>query len=913
VVKKGVCTGCIASESMTAGTSITNPDCPTTVTNATPALLDYAPIPNAYVELPSTGSSAVQLANESAMARPTGLTNSSGVTNGNVFLYNLKITQNGLLSLSYSVNGGAFSPVITNQSISASNGALPATLRFGFAGSTGGDTNIHELLCFKAAPSDTSSSSATTDQQLTNKVETSSQAYFAYYSPSDWTGRMTAYGLMVNTAGQLSISSLATWDSQCVLTGVSNLLTSTCPTTGLTTPVNGQPSATGSAGSRVMLTWNGIDTLANPGTAGVPFEWPGSSGITTAEQTIIDAGDASPINANRLNYLRGDQSNEIDPTGAGTFRARNGILSDIVDSSPVWVGAPNSPYALPFKDRYVTTDAVPENTATTPYAKFITNNVGRLNVVYVGADDGFLHAFRTGSEDSAGNLINNTTTPNDGAEILAYMPGTVLNTIHNSTNGALDFSNAQYAHNFFVDATPGVGDLFYGGSWHTWLVGGLGAGGAGLFALDVTDPSTASFNEGNATGVVIGDWSAATLTCANSSTCNTNLGNTYGTPLIRRLHNGMWGVIFGNGFGSSSGDAGIYVMTVDQSTAAKTFYYFSTGTTAKPNGIAYVTAADLDGDHITDYVYAGDLQGNIWRFDLTASIATAWGVGTANTPLFKTQTGQPITTPVVLASAQVAGALPSIIVSFGTGQRTQLTTSTPTTYANAPQSLYGIWDWNFATWNTKSASQYASMTAAQVTQAIGPSSSLPLSIANLQAQMFTPGATAGTIDTSNTPVTWAQCTIVAPITCNSGVFGWYANLPGTSGTGSYEQIVSSPSLFQQSLIVNSTIPATNSPLSCTTGGNTGFTYVISVVSGGTFTQTGSTAKTSGFLTNGDKNMVGLQTNENGALTVVTTKANTTYLIGQLINPVPGQSPGVATQVQLPTNVQVSRVTWTQLR
>jgi type IV pilus assembly protein PilY1 len=887
------------------------------VSNATPALLDYAPIPNAYVELPSS----VQLANEGAMARPTGLT-TSGVTNGNVFIYNLKITSAGLLSLSYSVNGGAYSPVITNQSISASNGTLPSKLRFGFAGSTGGSTNIHELLCFKAQPSDTSSSSATTDQQLTNKVETSSQAYFAYYNPSDWTGRMTAYGLVVSSTGALSINSLATWDSECVLTGVSNLPTPTCPTTGLTTPVNGQPSATGSAGSRAMLTWNGLDTAGNPGTAGIPFEWPGSSGITAAEETVIDAGDTAPINADRLNYLRGDQTNEIDPSGAGIFRARNGILSDIIDSSPVWVGAPSSPYALTFKDRYVAGDAMPENTATTPYTKFMTNNVGRLNVVYVGANDGFLHAFRTGSEDGAGNLIDNSTTPNDGAEILAYMPGSVLNTIHNSTTAPVDFASAQYAHSFYVDGTPGTGDLFYGGAWHSWLVGGLGAGGAGLYALDITDPSSSSFNEGNASGVVMGDWSSATIACANVSTCGTNLGNTYGTPLIRRLHNGMWGVIFGNGFGSTSGDAGIYVMTIDQSTAAKTFYYFSTGTTAKPNGIAYVTAADLDGDHITDYVYAGDLQGNVWRFDLTGCspvavassgcTTTGWGVGTANTPLFKTQTGQPITTPVVLASAQLGGTGPSIIVSFGTGQRTQLTTSTPTTYSSATQSLYGIWDWNFATWNATSASKYASMTAAQVAQATGLSSPYTLGASNLQVQTFSAGTTAGTVDTSNTTVTWAKCT-VSPITCNSGVFGWYANLPGSSGAGSYEQIVSSPSLFQQSLIVNSTIPATNSPLSCTTSGNTGNTYVLSVVSGGTFTQTGSSNKTSGFLTNSDRNMVGLQTNENGALTVVSTKANTTYLIGQLINPLPGQSPGVATQVQLPANVQVSRVTWTQLR
>src|SRR5205823_4626193 len=138
--------------------------------------------------------------------------------------------------------------------------------------------------------------------------------------------------------------------------------------------------------------------------------------------------------------------------------------------------------------------------------------------------------------------------------------------------------------------------------------------------------------------------------------------------------------------------------------------------------------------------------------------ATGWGVGTANAPLFKTQTGQPITTPLVLASAQVAGTVPSIIVSFGTGQRTQITTTTPTTYSSATQSLYGVWDWNFATWNANSASKYASMTAAQVALATSLASPYTLGASNLQAQTFSAGSTAGTVDTSNTTVTWAQCT-----------------------------------------------------------------------------------------------------------------------------------------------------------
>jgi len=103
---------------------------------------------------------------------------------------------------------------------------------------------------------------------------------------------------------------------------------------------------------------------------------------------------------------------------------------------------------------------------------------------------------------------------------------------------------------------------------------------------------------------------------------------------------------------------------------------------------------------------------------------------------------------------------------------------------------------------------------------------------------------------------------------HTGKFGWYAQISGPAlpeNRQAYEQIVSSPSLFQQSLIVNSTIPATNSPLSCTTSGNTGNTYVISVVSGAARSPKQERRPgTSGFVNHTDTNMVGLQTNENGA-------------------------------------------------
>src|SRR5262249_45903923 len=155
-----------------------------------------------------------------------------------------------------------------------------------------------------------------------------------------------------------------------------------------------------------------------------------------------------------------------------------------------------------------------------------------------------------------------------------------------------------------VDATPTAGDLFYGGQWHSWLGGGVGPGGAAPYALGVTQPSPSNFTEGGAPSPLVGGWAPATTTCPHGTHSGNNMGNTYGTPEIRRLHNGTWAVIFGNGYGSATGDAGIFVMTLDPNTAARTFYYLSTatGSTSNPNGIAYASAADLDGDHVTDYV-----------------------------------------------------------------------------------------------------------------------------------------------------------------------------------------------------------------------------------------------------------------------------------------------------------------------
>jgi type IV pilus assembly protein PilY1 len=873
----------------------------TPVSTAT-AIVDYAPIPGAFSVLDPT---IAQIANEGANSRP------DGVTLKNVFFYNLEITQNGLLSFSYSMNGGAYVPVITSQSISASNGSLPATLRFGFAGSTGGDTNIHEILCFKAAPSTVSASSAAVNEKQTSQVQTTSQAYFSFYNPNDWTGRVTAYAL-VDTGGVVSIANSANWDSECVLTGVPS--GQTCLYTGTSTPSTAEPW--GSSG-RQIWTWNGLDTTAVPGNRGIPFEW---GNLVATQRTALGGGNATGPGATRLSYLRGDRTNEINSAGVGAFRARDGVLADIVDASPTWVGPASAPYLNTWKDRYQATgDTISENSGQS-YATFLSNNQNRLNVIYAGADDGFVHGFRTGSEDSTGNVISNSSTPNDGYEVLAYMPGAVLNAIHSATS-SLDYSNPQYAHNFFVDATPATGDLYYNNAWHTWLVGGLGAGGSAIYALDVTNPT--SFTEANAGTLVLGEWSNKTISCTNVGNCGQNLGNTYGTPQIRRLHNGMWAVIFGNGYGSSTGDAGIYIMLIPQSTTtapiSPTFLYLSTGATSG-NGIAYVSSADLDGDHITDYVYAGDLKGNVWRFDLTSTSTSSWAVSTPG-PVFKAATGQPITTPVVVASAVISGTSPQVILGFGTGQRTQFTTTSATSYVTGTtQSLYGIWDWNFTAWNAQSSADYQSLTTSQASTGFGLSAGNPITQSKLQQQTFTiVSGTTNTITASNTAFTWAQCAS----SC-SGKFGWFVNLPYTNGTTTAgatieEQIVSPPSLFEDALVVNSTIPSNNQPLSCTSPTtDQGVTYAISLVNGGTFGAGGTvptsstTTFNSAFVNYRDTATVGIQTNETGSLSVVNTRESTSFLVGQDISIQAGTAPGGTQQVGL-SNTSVNRLTWVELR
>ncbi len=409
-----------AASPTSAGTaSLTNP-------LNTAGILDYGALPGGYSVLP-TGT---QIAAESATTRGAAIP----------IYYQLKISQNGLLSLSYAVcpatGCGAWQGVLTKQNITTANGPLPANFLFGFAGSTGGSNNIHEILCFRADPATSASSSAGASEKQSAKLETGVQAYFAYYNPSNgYTGRVTASSLGFDSYGNVVVASTPNWDASCVLTGV--LTGSTCSTTGVAGPTAAEaPLSPGTAGSRQILTWNG--------SSGVAFQY---GNLTAAQQSAVDAGDGSST-PDRVNFLRGDRSNEINSAGTGEFRRRTGVLGDIVNSSPTWVGSPGAPYTATWADRLNASATPPENGSTAQtYPAYASAQFNRTQVVYVGANDGLLHGFRSGTYNSSVGTCATTPsascfTNNDGLELIAYMPGSLLsgvssNLIHPDTTNPI--------------------------------------------------------------------------------------------------------------------------------------------------------------------------------------------------------------------------------------------------------------------------------------------------------------------------------------------------------------------------------------------------------------------------------------------------------------------------------------------
>ncbi len=346
---------------------------------------------------------------------------------------------------------------------------------------------------------------------------------------------------------------------------------------------------------------------------GINFSKTGlNSSQLAALSNIYDSVD------NLLRWVQGDFQQEAPN---GNFRARNGnMLGDIVNSDPVYSGAENYAY-----------DVLPGAEGSS-YASFLANTKAtRQAMVYLGANDGMFHGFNVG------------TSPNyadGGVEQFAYMPNAVIPNL--LQYAAPPAGGTYYPHVYMVDGPPSISDAFLGGAWKSVLVGTTGAGGQAIFALDVTNPS--SFASSNPVLWEISD-SATQAYVPNPNTSagvteqsavHGDLGYTLGQPAIVRLNNGQWGAIVANGYNSANGKAVLFIFNLaDGSLIAKidTGAAGNVGSVIK-NGLSAPIAIDIDGNRTADSVYAGDLEGNLWKFDLSSAVATHWAVANGGAPLF---------------------------------------------------------------------------------------------------------------------------------------------------------------------------------------------------------------------------------------------------------------------------------------
>ncbi|WP_457980097.1 pilus assembly protein PilY [Ectopseudomonas composti] len=290
----------------------------------------------------------------------------------------------------------------------------------------------------------------------------------------------------------------------------------------------------------------------------------------------------------RVSYILGDRSLEGD---SGTsFRKRNSttVIGDIINSSPVVVGTPAYLAYLadaieqPDRDNYKGYAAFRQNNQKRYTNADTGESFGRKEMIYVGGNDGMLHGFNAAT----------------GVEEFAFIPTEVIKNLYRLTGK--NYSGGE--HHYFVDGTPVVRDVYLGDEegWRTVLVGTLRAGGKALFALDITDPD------------------AIKLLWEFNSTSDTDLGYTFAQPEIVRLHTGEWAVLQGNGYDSTNDRAAMLIINIKTGALIKKILVpeIAEGGVTLPNGLSSVRGADNNGDGLVDYAYAGDLQGNVWRFDL---------------------------------------------------------------------------------------------------------------------------------------------------------------------------------------------------------------------------------------------------------------------------------------------------------
>jgi type IV pilus assembly protein PilY1 len=500
--------------------------------------------------------------------------------------------------------------------------------------------------------------------------------------------------------------------------------------------------------TRTILTYNNVDE-----NDGVAFEWDELTSAMKNDLKTNAAGgtDADEIAQARLAFLRGNREHE----GTGyAFRERATVLGDIVHSAPVYASEPALfwPDGGEFPDGSNAYSEYKAEHSDDPDTEAIDES--RQGVIYVGANDGMVHAF---SEET-------------GQELLAYVPSYVSST--GSGEGLHYLTQQNYQHQYYNDLSPTISDIFIDSTgsgatgWRTILISGQRAGGRGYSALDITNPSR--FSEANASDIVMWEFTSAH---------DDDLGYTFSRPQIGLDNEGHWVAIFGNGYNNTgTGSAVLFIVDieagVDGSWDAGDYVKIDTGVgdLSDLNGLSAPQLADTNGDGTIDRAYAGDLHGNLWVFDLSSGSSSNWEVAYGGNPLLNTIDDRPITSrPAISRHPSIStddDNPPNIMVAFGSGQYI-VPADNSSSYDNY---FYAVWD------NESGAGNYTE--------------------SNLVEKSYEGGY--GVRVTSSNTVDYED------------YYGWYLPLPDTG-----ERVYTNPIIRSGFVFFNSSIPSVDA---CSAGG-----------------------------------------------------------------------------------------------
>ena len=469
----------------------------------------------------------------------------SGLSNS-TFYYLVKINQDRFKLATTKANALACNIGITSACISVTSSAGTMTI------STGPGKyfpfNNSDAVAENFSNSIRTINGLTASAALTTNTKTlgaNSRVYQSTFNTQDWSGELKAY--TVNTmTGNVDPYSPPYWTTKFSLS---------------------VPAMHGA-----LLTWN--DATNN----GVLFDW---SNISNSQRTAL-------VNSDAVNWLKGNDV--ANPAGFRNHSA-NGLMGDAMNSNLLYVGAQDYGYSqLPATG----------NTGASTYNAFVAATAARTPMIFVGTNDGMVHGMNA----------------NTGLELMAFIPSGVYEEWNDTNKNYIkdagetekklfNLTQENYEHRLFVDGDATASDVFWGGSWKTYLVGALGAGGRSVYALDISDTSfTASDVQ----------WEFS----------HAELGRTYGKPIIARFADNQWYAVFANGLDSTSDIASVFVVNL-ANPADYHILFTDAGDTASANGMMTVQIK-LNAQRTATTIYAGDIQGNLWKFDV--SLAGAFPAGT---------------------------------------------------------------------------------------------------------------------------------------------------------------------------------------------------------------------------------------------------------------------------------------------